>query len=124
NPDSSPYEGANDLPYAIANIEVRHVQADAGIPVSYWRSVGHSQNAFVVESFIDEIAHQLKEDPFTLRDRLLADQPRHRRVLRLAAEKAGWGKPRQEGVFQGIACHKSFNTFTAQVVDLAIENGR
>ena len=124
NPDPSPYEGASDLPYAIPNIDVRHVQADSGIPVAYWRAVGHSTNGFVVEGFIDELAHEAGKDPFEFRDELLADQPRHRKVLRTAAERAGWGKPKAPGVVQGIACHQSFNSYVAQVVDLVVENNQ
>ncbi|WP_369601785.1 xanthine dehydrogenase family protein molybdopterin-binding subunit [Hahella sp. SMD15-11] len=120
NPDSSPIEGAEDVPYAAPNVEVAHVQADAGIPVSYWRSVGHSHNAFAVESFIDELAHAAGEDPVEFRRRHLRNHARHLGVLNAAVAKAGWGKP-APGRYQGVACHKSFDTYVAQVAEVEVD---
>ncbi len=70
--DPSSHEGAVDQPYAIPNVDIAHVFYDPGVPLGFWRSVGHSQNAFVVESFIDELAHKAGEDPYKFRRRLLA----------------------------------------------------
>jgi isoquinoline 1-oxidoreductase/isoquinoline 1-oxidoreductase beta subunit len=123
-PDESPVEGAADLHYAIANIDVRYVHADAGIPVSYWRSVGHSQNGFAVESFIDELAIKRKQDPAAFRRQLLASHPRHLAVLDAVIQASDWGRPKTgrqgETIYQGVACHKSFNTYVAQVVDISV----
>ncbi|MFD2231426.1 xanthine dehydrogenase family protein molybdopterin-binding subunit [Alkalimarinus sediminis] len=121
--DETAIEGAVSMPYNIANIQVRHTHADIGVPVSFWRSVGHSQNAFYVESFIDELAHETSTDPVLFRQSLLKDQPRQSRVLELAAEQSGWGKPLPEGRFRGVAVHKSFKSYAAQVVELSVEDG-
>ncbi len=121
--DRSPYEGAENLPYDIPAVEVRHTKADAGVPVTFWRSVGHSHNAFVTEGFIDELAHEAGQDTYAFRAGLLSNSPRLKRVLDLAAEKGAWGRTTEEGVFQGIAAHISFGTYVAQLVELKIEHG-
>ena len=91
------------------------------MPLGFWRSVGHSQNAFVVESFIDELAHKAGEDPYKFRQRLLQGNERHLSVLDLVADKAGWGKP-QIGTHQGIAVHESFGTVVAEVAEISIKD--
>jgi len=118
--DTSAIEGAEDLPYSIPSIEVRHTKADAGIPISYWRSVGHSHNAFVVESFIDELAHEAGQDAFEFRRAFLKNSPRLLNVLELASKKGQWGRTLESGVHQGIAVHKSFNSYAAQLVEIKI----
>ncbi len=118
--DSSSVEGAADIPYAIDNIAIDYVCHDSGVPVGFWRSVGHSQNAFVVESFIDEIANTVKADPYAFRRKLLATAPRLQAVLDLAAAKSGWGKPAVAGRYRGIAAHSSFGSHVAQVVEVSV----
>jgi isoquinoline 1-oxidoreductase beta subunit len=118
--DAVSVEGAADIPYAIPNLLVDLHSPKSGIPVLWWRSVGHSHTAFVVESFIDELAHLAGKDPFDFRDRLLSKHPRHKGVLKLAAEKAGWGKPLPEGRSRGIAVHESFGSFIAQVAEVSV----
>jgi isoquinoline 1-oxidoreductase beta subunit len=120
--DRSVVEGARDLPYAIPNVAVECALVDVGVPVGYWRSVGSSGNAFVVESFVDELAHAAGEDPVAFRRRLLAGQARHRGVLELAAARAGWGQPLPQGRARGIAVHASFGSYVAQVVE--VERGQ
>jgi CO/xanthine dehydrogenase Mo-binding subunit len=122
--DPSIVEGAADLPYAIENTTVDYHVAPAEVPVGFWRAVGHSSNGFVVESFIDELAHAAGTDPVGFRQALLRDHPRHRRVLELAAERAGWGQPTKPGRAQGVAVHKSFGTFVAQVAEVSVDEGR
>jgi isoquinoline 1-oxidoreductase subunit beta len=117
--DPTSHEGAVDQPYAIANIDIAHVFYDPGVPLGFWRSVGHSQNAFVVESFIDELAHKAGEDPYKFRRRLLANNARHLSVLDLVAEKGNWGAP-QIGTHQGIAVHESFGTVVAEIAEIRI----
>ncbi|MGM0450617.1 MAG: molybdopterin cofactor-binding domain-containing protein [Pseudomonadota bacterium] len=121
--DHSAIEGAVDVPYAVPDLRVRHTHSDAGVPISYWRSVGHSHNGFAVETFMDELAHQASEDPVQFRLRHLSDSPRHRAVLERAAEAAGWGRSLAEGRARGVALHRSFGTFVAQVVEASIEDG-
>lgn len=123
--DPTLIEGAKELPYKTDNLEVELSHYDPGIPVGFWRSVGHSSNAFVVESFIDELAHQAQQDPYLFRQQLLHDHPRHLGVLNLAAEKAGWGSELPPGEGRGIAVHHSFNSYVAQVAEVrVIDNGR
>ena len=121
--DSSGYEGANDLPYAIDNIQVDFVHSEPGVPVGYWRAVGHSHNGFVTESFIDELAHQQRQDPLQFRRALLQQHPRALGVLDKAASMANWGKP-LPGCTQGVAVHKSFGTWVAQIADVKTDGNR
>jgi isoquinoline 1-oxidoreductase beta subunit len=109
-----------DLPYAIPNIREEHVTVDPGVPTGPWRSVGASQNAFVIESFIDELAHAATSDPLMFRRKLLRKAPRHRAVLDLAAEKAGWTTPPPHGRHRGVAVYHSFGSHVAQVAEVSI----
>ncbi|MGO9379537.1 MAG: molybdopterin cofactor-binding domain-containing protein [Dissulfurispiraceae bacterium] len=120
--DGTSVEGAADLPYAIPNILVDLHSPKIGVPVQWWRSVGHSHTAFVVESFIDELAHASAKDPNDFRVMLLEkDHPRNVGVLKLAAEKAGWGKPMPSGHAMGIAVHESFGSFISQVAEVSVK---
>ncbi len=118
--DDASVEGAADLAYAVPNLYVDLHSPRPGVPVLWWRSVGHSHTAFVVESFIDELAHAAGKDPFEYRRALLGSQPRHKGVLELAAAKAGWGKPLPAGRARGIAVHASFGSFVAQVAEVSM----
>jgi isoquinoline 1-oxidoreductase beta subunit len=119
--DGSLVDGAEDLPYPIPNLLVDLVTTDfAPIPRGFWRSVGISHNAFVTESFLDEVAAAAKKDPFELRRSLLRDKPRHLRTLELAAEKAGWGKPLPAGRGRGIALAEWQPTVCAQVAEVSV----
>ena len=117
-------EGARELPYAIENLRLDYTPVNTDVTVSFWRSVGHSNNGFVVESFIDEMAHAAKKDPFEFRRRLLEEHPRHKHVLEVAAEKGNWGKPTKDGFARGIAQHHSFGSYAAQVVETGVVNGK
>ena len=123
-PDKSSAEGLFDVPYAVANQRMEHVATRSGVPVGFWRSVGHSHNAFFSESFIDELAWAAREDPVEFRRRLLQRAPRHRAVLELAARQAGWGSRLPPGRARGIALHESFGSIVAQVAEVSIEQGR
>ncbi len=120
--DGAAVEGAQNIPYSIDNVHVTWAKPDLPITVHWWRSVGSSQNAFVTESFFDELAALGGRDPFELRRLLLADKPRHRRVLETAAREAGWGTPLPEGQARGIAVHESFGSFVAQVAEVSIRD--
>jgi isoquinoline 1-oxidoreductase beta subunit len=113
-------EGAVDMRYEIPNIHLEYVRIDVPVPVGFWRSVGHSHNAFAVESFIDELAHATKKDPLEFRLHLLKRHPRARRVLEAAAEKASWGRPLVKGHGRGIAQHFSFGSYVAQVAEVSV----
>jgi isoquinoline 1-oxidoreductase beta subunit len=117
--DAVAVEGAIDLPYDVPDIRVDWKMAPAGVPTLWFRSVGHSHNAFVVESFIDELAHAAGKDPFEYRRSLLGKNARLQRVLELAAEKAGWGKT-VPGRGRGIAAHDSFGSCIAQVAEVSV----
>jgi isoquinoline 1-oxidoreductase subunit beta len=120
-PDPAAIEGAATLPYAIPNLSVDLHMAKAGVPVLWWRSVGHTHTAYATEVFLDEIARAAGKDPLELRRSLLAKHPRHLAVLNLAAEKAGWGTPLGAGRARGIAVHESFNSFVAQVAEVTVK---
>lgn len=117
-------EGVVDLLYSIPDLLVDYHAVDPGIPVSYWRSVGYSQNTFFLESFVDELANAGGKDPLELRRRLLANAPRLRAVLELAAEKAGWGTPLAAGRGRGISVVNNIGSFTAQVAEASVEHGK
>ncbi|MEE4110298.1 MAG: molybdopterin cofactor-binding domain-containing protein, partial [Halieaceae bacterium] len=86
-------------------------------------SVDHSQHGFFTEAFFDEVAMAAGRDPYALRMALLADRPRHRNVLRTAAEAAGWGSPLPAGRGRGISLQESFGSLVAQVIEVHIERG-
>jgi isoquinoline 1-oxidoreductase beta subunit len=118
--DPTSVEGAADTPYAFPNLLVDLHSPELPVPVQWWRSVGHSYTAFVMESFLDEAAHAVGQDPVAVRRRLLARHPRHLGVLNLAAEKAGWGTPLPPGHGRGVAVHESFGSFVAQVAEVSV----
>lgn len=122
-PDDTSVEGAKGLPYELPNLAVDLAPVQSGVPVGFWRSVGHSHQAFVVESFIDELAHAAGKDPYEFRRGLLTKKHRHRWVMDLAAKKAGWGTPTPTGVFRGIAQHLSFGSYAAAVAEVSVADG-
>ena len=120
--DPSSLDGAANLPYGFPHIEVDYLLSDPGIPVGWWRSVSASQNVFAVECFLDEVASAAGRDPLEFRRGLLTDHPRHRAVLDLAAEKAGWGTPLPSGSGRGLAVAESFGSFVAQVAEVSVDD--
>jgi CO/xanthine dehydrogenase Mo-binding subunit len=119
-PDPASIQGAGELTYAIANQRIEYAAVEPGIPVGFWRSVGHSQNAFVVESFIDELAYAARVDPYRFRRTLLRNDPRLLRTLDLAASQAGWEQPAPPGRFRGIASWHSFGTYCTHVAEISV----
>ena len=115
-------EAAQNYPYDVPNIAVTYNREEIGINVGYWRSVSHGLNCFVAESFMDELAHAAGKDPYAFRAALLGKQPRYKRVLDTAAEKAGWGKA-PAGHFQGISLMEGYGTYMAQVAEVSVEGG-
>ncbi|WP_459618239.1 xanthine dehydrogenase family protein molybdopterin-binding subunit [Bordetella sp. 2513F-2] len=124
--DPTSVEGLADLRYAVPNLQVElHSPQDVRVPVQWYRSVGHTHTAYTAETLIDEAAAAAGADPVAYRSRLLAAHPRHRRVLELAAERAGWSRPLAPGADgtrrgRGVAVHESFNTIVAQVAEVAV----
>ena len=118
--DEEAVEGGVGMPYAIPNVHVDYLLTDTGIPVGFWRSVNNSYNAFAVESFIDEVAHAAKKDPYEYRRDLLGKAPRHLGALNLAASKAGWGTAPPAGRARGIAVYKSFESYVAEVAEVSV----
>jgi isoquinoline 1-oxidoreductase beta subunit len=118
-------EAAHNFPYNVPNVHIDYVQHEIGINVGYWRSVSHALNCFVVESFVDELAHDGSEDPYIFRRNLLwkHKEPRWQSVLDAAARKAGWGQA-PKGHFQGIALMSGYDTFMAQVAEVSVVNGK
>lgn len=120
--DPTTAEGAKVV-YDIPNLAVEQILHDPGVPIGFWRSVGFSHNCFVAESFMDELAHAAKADPLAFRLAHLAEEPRYKKVLELAAEKADWGNP-APGRFQGIAVVEPFESFCAAVVEVSVDGKR
>ena len=123
-PDKTASEGLFDLPYGFTSQHMSHVATLSGVPVGFWRSVGHSHNAFFSESFIDELAVATKLGPLAFRLKLLKDVPRYAAVLQLAATQAGWGKPLPAGRAHGLALHESFGSIVAQVAEVSLADGQ
>ena len=120
--DTSMAEGISHTGYHFPYMKVSAVHDDTPIPVGFWRSVGHSQNAFFTESFIDELAHRVGQDPVAFRMQHMSPDSRRYGVLKMAAEKAVWGQT-EPGQFQGVAAHDSFHTSVAQVVTASVKDG-
>ncbi|MDK9736071.1 xanthine dehydrogenase family protein molybdopterin-binding subunit [Vibrio sp. D404a] len=121
--DATSVEGASNNPYDIANLSLELTTVKEGPTVQWWRSVGSTHTAFAVETMIDELAVKAGKDPVEYRMKLLQKHPRWQGVLKLAAEKAGWGKSLPEGSAFGVAVHESFATYVAQVAQVSMKNG-
>ena len=109
----------NEVAYTVANLRIEHVETRSPLPLGAWRGVGAVQNAFCVESFIDELAHLAGRDPLEYRLAALESSPRHRAVLELAAREAGWGRRLPRGSGRGIAVYRGFGSWIAQVAEVS-----
>jgi isoquinoline 1-oxidoreductase beta subunit len=138
-PEKSEFATAAFIPYQTPNYRVEYTLAKSAVPRAWWRSVEHSSSGFVVECFVDELAAAAGADPLEFRLRLIGDDrkipdftnpkegkpldtARLKGVLRLAAEKAGWGKPLPKGLSRGIAAYYSFESYTAAVAEVAVKD--
>lgn len=120
--DIDAVDGAVNVPYTFPAIRVEYVRQDPpGIPTAFWRGVGPTHNVFVVESFIDELAAAAKKDPVAYRLALLEDAPRAAAVLRLSAEKSGWGAPMPPGTGRGVSVQHVFGTYVAMVAEVEVK---
>ncbi len=119
--DKTSLMGLNDIPYAVPALRFEHAMEPTPVSVGIWRSVGHSQNAFAVESVIDEMALAGGQDPLALRRALLADRSDFLHVLDVLADKASWGRALPEGQGQGLAIHEGMGTIVGQVVEVEVD---
>ncbi len=115
-------QGVNELPYRIRNLYIDYVMQNTFVPVGFWRSLGHSYNAFFVESFIDQLAHASQRDPYEFRKALLTDQADFLQVLDTLAEKSNWKNPAPSGRYRGLAIHQSFGSIVGQVAEISVTN--
>ena len=124
--DSGSVEGVANSAYLrnVADHRVELHSPQSPVPTLWWRSVGHSSNAFVMECVIDELAHAAGRDPLAYRRALLAGHPRHLGVLELAATRADWGKPLPAGRARGLAVHESFGSYVAQVAEVSLDGAQ
>jgi isoquinoline 1-oxidoreductase subunit beta len=121
--DDMSVEGAKELPYDFGYIKVAYRNVQTPVPIGAWRSVGHSHTAFVVESFVDELADAAGEDPVAFRRGYLPADSRHRQVLDRVARISNWGQA-PEGHFQGVAVHESFQSVVAEVIEISLRDGK
>jgi len=110
----------DDMPHAIPNVKIEYAQRTTHVPVGFWRSVGHSQNPFVRECFLDELAHAAGKDPYEYRRTLLSKSPKDLGILDAVAKAADWGKPLPAGVFRGIAETEGYGSYTAAVAEVSV----
>ena len=123
--DATMTEGIADTPYRLPNMQVSVHHPEVGVPVLWWRSVGHTHTAFVMETLIDEMAAAAKQDPIAYRLALLDNKhARHRAVLALVREKSDWSRPAPKGRGRGVAVHESFGSVCAHVVEASVEDKR
>ncbi|HEX6313952.1 MAG TPA: xanthine dehydrogenase family protein molybdopterin-binding subunit [Gemmatimonadaceae bacterium] len=122
--DGPAVAGISNMLYGMPNVSVEWSRPDLRVPVGYWRSVGPSQNVFVLESFIDELALAAGRDPVEVRRELLAHESRMLRVLNLVAERSGWGTPPPAGRARGVALAEDTQSLVAEVAEVSLVNGR
>lgn len=120
--DPASVEGLADTLYDVPNMKVDLTSTDVKVPVMWWRSVGATHTAYVIETFMDELANAAGRDPVEFRLSMLDKHPRHAAVLKLAAEKANWNTKLPPGRFRGIAMHKSFSTYVAEVAEITFKD--
>jgi isoquinoline 1-oxidoreductase beta subunit len=108
------------LGYSVPNLLVDHSMRNPHVPPGFWRGVNVNQNAFYLESFIDELAHATRQDPLAFRRKLMADHPRHRAVLEAAAERVGWGSAPPKGVFRGLAQQMAYGSYVAAAAEISV----
>ncbi len=120
--DATQVEGLDEIPYALPNAHTEWHDAPAGVPVLWWRSVGHTFTGFVKETLIDDAARAAKKDPIDYRIELLAAHPRQVAILQLLKEKSNWGRA-PAGRFQGVAIHESFGSIVGEVAEVSVTDG-
>lgn len=119
--DHNMTEGAHDTTYAFPAMEMEQHLAETKVPVLWWRSVGHTHSGYVMETMIDRLAKEAGKDPVAYRLDMIKNDPRKANVLKLAAEKAGWGTDLPDGRYRGVAVHKSFGSYVAEVAEISMD---
>src|SRR5438132_13919601 len=111
------------LCYEIPNLLIDHAMRNPHIPPHFWRGVNNNHNAIYLESFMDELAHSVGQDPLEFRRRLMAKHPKHLAVLNAVAEKVGWGKPAPQGIYRGLAQHMGYGSYVAACAEVSVDKG-
>lgn len=106
--------------YTFPNLLIDHAMRNPHVPPGFWRGVNLNQNAIYLESFIDELAHETKQDPLALRRKLMANHPKHLAVLNAVAEKVEWSKPAPAGIFRGLAQTMGFGSYVAACAEVSV----
>jgi isoquinoline 1-oxidoreductase subunit beta len=109
--------------YSVPNLLVEHSMRNPHVPPGFWRGVNVNQNAIYLECFMDELAHSAGQDPVAFRRKLMSKHPKHLAVLNAVAEKIGWDKPAQQGVFRGIAQHMGYGSYVAAAAEISVIDG-
>jgi isoquinoline 1-oxidoreductase beta subunit len=117
-----PVSGQFSIGYTIPNLLIDHAMRNPHVPPGFWRGVNINHNAIYLECFMDELAHAAGEGPLEFRRKLMAKHPKHLAVLNAVAEKAGWGKSATQGVHRGLAQFMGFNSYTAAVAEVSMNN--
>jgi len=118
--DAAAVEAVRNMPYDVPNVRIEWTNKDFGVPLGFWRSVGPSQNGFIIESFIDELAHAAKKDPLEYRRALLGKSPRHKAILELVAKEANWGTPPPAGRARGLGVVFSYGSYAATAAEVSV----
>jgi len=112
------------LGYDFPNLLIEHAMRNPSVPPGWWRGVNINQNAIYLECFIDEIAHELGQDPVAFRRQYLAKSPKHLAVLDAVAEKIGWGAPAPEKIYRGVAVFMAFGSYVAAAAEISVDNNK
>ena len=115
--------GETSLGYSIPNLLIDHSMRNPHVPPGFWRGVNVNQNAIYVESFMDELAHSVGQDPLEFRRKLMSKHPKHLAVLNAVAERIGWGKPAPKGIYRGLAQFMGFGSYVAGAAEISVEAG-
>jgi len=116
--------GQFSIGYTIPNLLIDHAMRNPHVPPGFWRGVNVNHNAIYLECFMDELAHATGQDPLDFRRKLMAEHPKHLAVLNAVAAKADWGKPAVQGVHRGLAQFMGFNSYTAAVAEISMNNDK
>ncbi len=111
-------------PYAIPARRIANATIELPVPVGNWRSVGHSNNAFFMESFVDEMAHKTRHDPFEYRRRLLSHDARQSALMDKLGTLSGWAGPTGKGISRGVALHPAFRSYVGQVAEISLNSDK